>query len=135
MVDQWARGLAARPDLNVVFSSLLDPRTSLRSQYHWAHSPVLSQRPFVPRTLARSFLQQINHTFLDLARKPGGSLPKKVIRRGLSEVLRFWEKRGEPDVAAVSSQAQIFHANFWPFPESRAQGKEHAFLNDLCRSH
>jgi glycosyltransferase involved in cell wall biosynthesis len=128
MVDQWARGLAARQDLDLLFSSLLDARTSLRSQYYWSHSPGLSQRPFAPRTAARSILQQIDHTFLDLARTPGGSVPKKIVRRGLSEVLRFWEKRGGPDIAAVSSQAQIFHANFWPFPKAARKATDTRFL-------
>jgi|GEM_PF-4103041 len=128
MVDQWARGLAARADLDLLFGSLLDPRTSLRSQYYWSHSPVLSQRPFAPRTAARSLLQQVDHTFLDLARNPGGSLPKKIIRRGLSEVLRQWEKRGEPDVAAVAARAQIFHANFWPFPKAARKATDARFL-------
>src|SRR5262245_29890126 len=92
MVDQWARQLAGRNEIDLTFTSLLDPKTSLRAERFWSRSASLSQREFLPRSTLRMALQPVDQVYLELAEDGEASLPKRVVRRALSETLSVWEK-------------------------------------------
>lgn len=116
MVDNWARGLAVRTDIDLTFTSLLDPRTAIRS-LHYLRTNTGFERAFLPTIKGGNFLGQVDSTFLELARARDVGPLKKLLRRSLAQPLARWERGKRLDAAETASTADIFHSTYWPFPD------------------
>lgn len=126
MVDEWSKQLAAAPNLNLTFTSLLDPRTALRTTRYLRNSDIAHSR-FLPELSAAVALGEVDAFYLELSRNRDVSLPKKILRRGLKELLQAWDRSTSLSPSLVSGPG-IFHATYWPLPEGVRRGSQRRIL-------